>query len=108
MNFFQMCCVNRSKDDLGSDITDTARKPIDFIRDKPDLVRVLKWFEEHEDRYRENMRGVPETIDRIISLLDEQSEEEILKLKNRNEVVVKVVADYNVAEVLNFDDGDSS
>ena len=45
---FGMCCATRSKEEL--DRSDPNQKPVDFIRSKPNLIKVLKWFDEIEDQ----------------------------------------------------------
>ena len=75
-----MCCINRQKDDLNSSSMSSVSKPVDFIRSKPGLVRVLKWFDKIEDEFKESMNDVPLPLDEIISILDDECEEEIIEL----------------------------
>ena len=48
-SIFGLCCVNRQKDDLDRSSLSGASRPVDFIKSRPGLVRVLKWFDEIED-----------------------------------------------------------
>ena len=67
-SIFSLCCTSRSKDEMSGDI-DGASKPLDFIRTKPELVRVLKWFDELEDTFRESFDQVPEGLETIVEYL---------------------------------------
>lgn len=71
-SIFSLCCTNRSKDDISSDSLNFASKPLDFIRTKPELVRVLQWFDEMEDTFRESFHEVPEDLKTIVEYLREQ------------------------------------
>ena len=49
MDTIFMCCINRQKDDLNSSGIQGVSKPVDFIKSRPSLVRVLKWFDQIEE-----------------------------------------------------------
>lgn len=68
-SIFSVCCANRSKDDLSSSDINSATKPLDFIRTKPELVRVLKWFDELEDTFRASFNQVPDNLEQIVEVL---------------------------------------
>ena len=68
---FGMCCASRSKDDLRDSQRNSISKPLDYIRTRPGLARVLKWFDEVEDKFRESMHDVQQTIEHIIEVLDQ-------------------------------------
>lgn len=95
-----MCCINRQKDDLNSSSMSSVSKPVDFIRSKPGLVRVLKWFDKIEDEFKESMNDVPLPLDEIISILDDECEEEIIELSKGHEIVARVVEKSAVADIL--------
>lgn len=79
-SIFGMCCVNRQKDDLRDSERSSISKPVDFIRSRPGLVRVLKWFDDVEDKFRESMIEIKESLESIIETLDDQCNEEIIEL----------------------------
>ena len=97
-----MCCSSRSKDDVRSSQRSTIERPHDFIKTRPGLVRVLKWFDEVEEKFHESMIDVGDKIDNIIAELDEQSSEEVVEVGHGQEQVVKVVGRDAVAEALAF------
>lgn len=70
-SIFGLCCVNRQKDDLDHSGLQGVSRPVDFIKSRPGLVRVLKWFEEIEDSFRDSMQEVQESLETIISVLDD-------------------------------------
>lgn len=72
---FDMCCSSRAKDDVRGSQLSSVEKPINYIRTRPGLVRVLKWFDAVEEKFRESMGDVGEKIDIVISELDEHSRE---------------------------------
>lgn len=65
-------------------------------------MRILKWFDDVEDKFRASMREVPENLERIISVLDEVSNQEVLGVNRGREVLVKVAPKYDVSQVLQF------
>lgn len=69
-SIFGLCCVNRQKDDLSMSERGSISKPVDFIRQRPGLIRVLKWFDEIEDQFRISMNEVGEPLENIIKVLD--------------------------------------
>ena len=101
-SIFGFCCANRDKDDAASSQRSTMDKPIEYIRSKPGLVRVLKWFDEVEEKFRESMIDVGEKIENIISELDGQATEELIEVGPGHEVLAKVVGKEAVAEALAF------
>ena len=104
-SIFSVCCANRSKDDLSSSDINPS-KPLDFIRTKPELVRVLKWFDELEDTFRGSFNSVPETLETIVEVLRKQVEEEVVELGGGGEIISKVVNRDAVSQILHFEDGD--
>ena len=70
-SIFGLCCVNRNKDDLDRSTVGAMNRPLDFIKTRPGLVRVLKWFDEIEDQFRDNMKEVRESLENIIATLDD-------------------------------------
>ena len=101
-SFFGMCCVNRSKEDLRDSQRDTVSRPLDYIRTRPGLARVLRWFDDVEDKFRDSMSDIPKKIERIIEELDEQCTEEIIEVNRGHEVIAKVVDKHAVGEALCF------
>jgi len=102
-SIFGMCCVNRQKDDLRDSERQSVSRPVDFIRSRPGLVRVLKWFDDVEEKFRESMREMQEPLESIIEALDEECNEEIIELNKGQETVAKVVDKRVAAEVLHFE-----
>jgi len=101
-NFFGMCCVNRNKDDLRDSQRDTISRPLDYIRTRPALSRVLKWFDDIEEKFRDSMGDIPKTIERIIEELDDKCTDEIIEVNRGHEVVAKVVDRHAVGKALAF------
>ena len=98
---FGMCCAHRSKDEL--DRSDPNQKPVDFIRSKPGLIKVLRWFDEIEDQFKQSMNEISEPLENIIQLLDEQSDEDVIEVSKGHEIVTKVVEKNAVEQILQFD-----
>lgn len=96
-----MCCINRQKDDLNASIS-SASKPQKIIQSRPGLVRVLNWFDDIEDLFRESMKEVECPLREIIADLDEHCEEEVIELSRGNEIMAKVVDQEVVEEILQF------
>ena len=102
---FGMCCATRSKEEL--DRSDPNQKPVDFIRSKPNLIKVLKWFDEIEDQCKQSMNEISEPLENIIQKLDEQSDEASIEITNGHEMVTKVVEKTALDQILKFDDLDN-
>lgn len=98
-SIFGMCCVNRQKDDVG-ERSSAFQRPVDFIRSKPGLVRVLKWFDEIEDKFRGSLRDIDSNLDDIIHVLGSECTEEVIELSRGHEVTAKVIDKGAVGEVL--------
>lgn len=49
---FDMCCSSRAKDDVRGSQLSSVEKPINYIRTRPGLVRVLNWFDAVEEKFR--------------------------------------------------------
>ena len=105
-SIFSICCANRSKDDLSSADIGNASKPLDFIRTKPELVRVLKWFDELEDTFRESFNQVESNLETIVEHLRAQAEEEVVELGQGGEIISKVVNRDAVSHILQLDESD--
>ena len=101
-SIFGMCCASRSKDDVRSTSRSSLVRPLEYIKTRPGLVRVLKWFDGVEEKFKEAMVDVDEKIDNIISELDDQSSEELIEVSNGQRVAFKVVEREIVAEALVF------
>lgn len=101
-SIFGLCCVNRQKEDLDHSVLQGASRPVDYIKSKPGLVRVLRWFEDIEDQFRDSMKEVETSLESIISVLDDQCDEEIIELSKGKEIVAKVVHKRAVADILRF------
>ena len=99
---FGMCCATRSKEEL--ERSDPNQKPVDFIRSKPNLIKVLKWFDEIEDQCKQSMNEISEPLENIIQKLDEQSDEASIEITNGHEMVTKVVEKTALDQILKFDD----
>ena len=102
---FGMCCATRSKEEL--ERSDPNQKPVDFIRSKPNLIKVLKWFDEIEDQCKQSMNEISEPLENIIQKLDEQSDEASIEITNGHEMVTKVVEKTALDQILKFDDLDN-
>ena len=48
------------------DRSDPDQKPVDFIEKKPNLIKVLKWFDEIEDQTKQSMIEISEPLENII------------------------------------------
>ncbi len=67
--FDKLCCVS-TKDENTSGRPSSLFKPIDHIRSKPSLVRVLYWIEKVEDNFKDSMtRIVQVSLEDIIYTL---------------------------------------
>ena len=99
---FGMCCATRSKDQM--DRSDPDQKPVDFIEKKPNLIKVLKWFDEIEDQTKQSMIEISEPLENIIQKLDEHSDEATIEVTNGHEMVTKVVEKTALDEILKFDE----
>ena len=100
---FGMCCVNRQKDEV-NDRSSSFQRPVDFIRSKPGLVRVLQWFDQIEDKFRDSLREIRRPLDEIIGVLESECTEEVIELSRGHEVTAKVIDKDAVADVLQFND----
>lgn len=82
-SLFGFCCINRSKEEFRDSQRSTTSKPIDYIRTRPGLLSVLKWFERVEDKFRDSMSDIRKDVGTIIEELDEQCKEEVVDV-NKN------------------------
>ena len=99
-SFLGMCCINRNKDDLSASDMLSASRPLDFIRSRPGLYRVLKWFDEVDESFRRCMNDVPVDLKTIIAQLDEYCDEEFIELNKGHEISTKVVERSAVTDIL--------
>ncbi len=98
-SIFGMCCVNRQKDDMG-ERSSAFQRPVDFIRSKPGLVRVLQWFDQIEDKFRDSLRDIDSPLEEIIRVLERECTEEVIELSRGHEVTAKVIDKGSVGDVL--------
>ena len=68
--FFGLCCSSRSKDDVHGQRSTLVERPMEYIKTRPGLVSVLRWFDQVEEKFRESLIDCGETIDNVISDLD--------------------------------------
>ena len=99
-SFLGMCCINRNKDDLSASDMLSASRPLDFIRSRPGLYRVLKWFDEVDESFRSCMNDVPVDLKTIIAELDDYCDEEFIELNKGHEISTKVVERSAVTDIL--------